>query len=290
MNELHYEQVIPDQSSSFRCFHQICDDLKQDHNWHFHPEYELSWVMRSHGLRYVGNAIRPYQPGEIVLYGPNLPHCSRNDPDGGAVEYITVQFDLACLGAGFFDIPEAAAIRALLDQSEKALKFQVEAASVAGPLLKRLVHMSGIRRIIGLVEILDLLSTLGRERLTSDSYVASPEAGGLLVEQLNKVQRYIDQHFRGILSQAEIAGQLGMSPSGFSKFIRASTGRTFMNMVRLARINEACRLLAHSNARITDIALECGYQHTSHFDRHFIDEKGLSPTIYRRMARGLAVA
>lgn len=288
MIDLQYERVIPDQSSSFRCIHRVCTDLSSDHPWHFHPEYELSWVIRSNGLRYVGNFIEPYVAGEVVLYGPNLPHCSRNDvagPDGAVVEYITAQFDPSCFGDGFLEVPEAAAIKMLVAESHRALMFGPEAAAIVGSLMHQLVTLTGMSRIIKLAEILDRLSGVARRRLTSPDYADTVVVDNRLVERLNKVQRYIDQHFRGILSQSEIADQLEMSPSTFSKFIRAATGHTFMSMVRMARVNEACRLLVHSDERITDVAFECGYQHTSHFDRSFREVKGISPSDYRKRAR-----
>jgi transcriptional regulator GlxA family with amidase domain len=102
------------------------------------------------------------------------------------------------------------------------------------------------------------------------------------------VQCYIAQHLAEDISQLEIAARLGMRPPAFSKFFRAATGRTFTGLVKLWRMNEACRLLATTDARITDIALDCGYRHTSHFDQHFQELKRMSPSTYRRSVRSLA--
>jgi len=42
--------------------------------WHFHPEYQLTLVLESHGHRMVGDNITPLRPGDLVLVGANLPH------------------------------------------------------------------------------------------------------------------------------------------------------------------------------------------------------------------------
>lgn len=284
-----FEYVQAEEGSSFRCVYKTCDDLAGDHPWHFHPEFELSWVMTSHGTRYVGDYVQPYAPGEVVLYGPNLPHCSRNDGGSGEpVEHITIQFIPACLGQDFFEIPEATSIKRLLEESRGAVMFAPTAAALVGPLMMEIEQLSGMSRLVKLIEVLDRLSRVERRALITPSYTNQVVVDQKLVERLAHVQRYIDEHFRGIVRQAELAGQLDMSAPAFSKFVRSATGNTFMGLVKLARINEACRLLANGSERITDIALDSGYQHTSHFDRHFRELKGVSPSDYRRKLLALS--
>ncbi len=42
--------------------------------WHFHPEYELHLVVATTGHYFVGDLIGEFEPGNLVLTGPNLPH------------------------------------------------------------------------------------------------------------------------------------------------------------------------------------------------------------------------
>lgn len=289
MIDAQLEPVLVEEGSSFHCVHKACSDLARDHAWHFHPEIELSWVMTSQGTRYVGDYVRPYVPGEVVLYGPNLPHCSRNDGRlGEAVEHVTIQFDPACLGQDFLSIPEAAAIKRLLEESRNALLFAPSAAQLVGPLMIEIERFTGMTRLVKLFEVLDRLSRLERRVMTTPNYRHRMLVDQKRDDRLSQVERYIDQRFRGAVSQAEIAEQIGMSAYAFSKFVRSATGNSFMGLVKLARIREACRLLANGPDRITDVALDCGYQHTSYFDRHFVELKGVSPSEYRRKLMALS--
>ena len=42
--------------------------------WHFHPEYELTFSINSAGKRYIGDNIEEYADNDLTLIGPNLPH------------------------------------------------------------------------------------------------------------------------------------------------------------------------------------------------------------------------
>src|SRR5512133_2270890 len=42
--------------------------------WHFHSEYEIVFVLKSSGKRFVADSIEPFKEGDITLLGSNLPH------------------------------------------------------------------------------------------------------------------------------------------------------------------------------------------------------------------------
>src|SRR5436305_3904972 len=52
--------------------------------WHHHPEFELTLTLNSRGQRFIGDNVGPYEDGDLVLVGPNLPHtwssCEKLDP------------------------------------------------------------------------------------------------------------------------------------------------------------------------------------------------------------------
>jgi AraC-like DNA-binding protein len=84
------------------------------------------------------------------------------------------------------------------------------------------------------------------------------------------------------LSAADIAAELGMSESRFSRFFHRATGNTFTDFVNRVRINRACQLLMESDRLITDICYVVGFNNIANFNRRFRDIKGMTPRDYRR--------
>ena len=50
-----------------------------DPTFHFHPEYQLFLVLQGKGTRFIGDNIKPFEKGDLVFTGPNLPHVWRSD-------------------------------------------------------------------------------------------------------------------------------------------------------------------------------------------------------------------
>lgn len=288
MIDPRFETVLAEADATFRCVHLRCDDFAADHAWHYHPEYELLWVIRSQGTRFVGDSIERYFPGDLVLNGPNLPHCYRNEAVEGVEdppEWMLLQFDSAWLSQ-LLALPEARPVARLLRDAASGISFSPATAAQVGPLMRALAAQSGLGRIIRLLEILTVLAESETQvRLAASDYQLTNEINPTHLRRIEEVQRYVRDNLSGAISQSEIADRLGLRASAFSKFFKAATGQTFMGLVKLVRVNEACRLLTGTSRRITDIALDCGYQHTSHFDTQFFEVKGMSPSEYRRRTR-----
>ncbi len=41
--------------------------------WHYHPEYEIHLVVATSGTFYIGDFVGRFDPGQLIMTGPNLP-------------------------------------------------------------------------------------------------------------------------------------------------------------------------------------------------------------------------
>ncbi|MBQ0110458.1 MAG: helix-turn-helix transcriptional regulator [Oscillospiraceae bacterium] len=82
-----------------------------------------------------------------------------------------------------------------------------------------------------------------------------------------------------------IAAAVNLSPSRFHALYKAEYGTTPMQDVISSRIHKAQNLLIATDKSISDIAEECGYDNTNHFNRQFKKQTGLNPGEYRKANR-----
>jgi len=284
-----FESIHSDADSSFRCLHFRCRTFAVDHAWHYHPEYELTWIIRSEGTRFVGDSIRPYGPGDLVLLGPELPHCWHDEPASrrsGSPEVVVVQFRADCFGRDLLELDAARALGELFAKASRGVCFSAATAIEVGPPLLGMTRQHGLTRMARLLEILAVLSAAGDTSfLASQDYQLNNDINPANRRRIELVHRWVRERLKDEISQADIARCLGLSPPAFSRFFRSATGKTFVGFVNTLRVNEACRLLSGTGRTITEIAMACGYQNLSNFNRQFLALRRMNPSEYRRQLR-----
>jgi len=281
--EPRFETVEVDAASSFRSMWFTCASFAEDHTWHYHPEFELTWVIRSQGTRFIGDNIEPYRPGDLVLAGPDLPHCWHDESGGDSPEAVVVQFRPETFGRDFLDLPEFEPIKRLFRASKCGLHIEGETAERVQDLLRALFEKKGIARLIGLLDILRVLAESDNDLryLASADYHITNDITEINRQRVELIHRYVRQNLASEINQADVAKLVGLTPPAFSRFFRRATGQTFVGFVNILRINEVCRTMTDSNECITNIAMNCGYNNIANFNRQFLALKGMNPSQFR---------
>ena len=286
-----FEAVELEGNSVIKIFPVRCALLQENHSWHYHPECELTHVVKGHGTRFVGDSVQRFAPGDLVLVGANLPHCWTNDDnensDPSRNDLLVLQFKQDCLGSDFLNSPGAQTLKTLFDEGQRGLAYSGDCVKKIGGSLERLQEESGLSQLANFINLLDLLCKSNEvERLTSKFYIADTKdfQGG----RMSKVVDYVRQNLAYDIKQSDVADLVSMTPQGFSRFFRATTGRTFVSFVNVMRIMKACQLLVNTDEHIIEVAFECGYANLSNFNRRFSELKKMTPREYRAQYRKLA--
>lgn len=249
-----------------------------DFKWHYHPEYELTYILKGGGYRVVGNAHEHFSEGDLVLLGSNLPHtwCGKLD-SGAPSEALVIQFSKELIEP-FLKLNESGPIQSLIHLSWRGLSFHVDQQLAAK--LHSLANTSGLESILSLLSILHHLSEVNSKPLTTENY------HGIITKQfesrVNEVCAHLQHHFHEAISLKQVADLIYMSESNFCKFFKKATGTTFSDYVNDLRVTEACHMLLSTDKTISHIANTCGFESLSYFNRVFLKKKKHTPSAFRK--------
>ncbi|GAB4111450.1 MAG: AraC family transcriptional regulator [Phycisphaeraceae bacterium] len=249
--------------------------------WHQHPECELTLIESGRGQRFVGDSIEMYRPGDLVLLGPNLPHTWASYPGTAKMHSaVVIQFDADWLLDMLASTPESRVVCHLIERSGRGLGFSGPSAGHVRSTMTAMIKQSGFKRVLTLLEMLDMLSRSRAVRTLASPAFKLPTSE--TDARVDRVCRFIHDHVTEPITQSDAAGMIGMSGPAFSRFFKRHIGMTFSRYVHELRIGHACRLLLETDKPVTDICFASGFNNLSNFNRVFLALKGLSPRAYRR--------
>ncbi len=255
--------------------------------YHYHPELELTYIVKGEGQRYVGADMSPYTAGDLVMLGPDLPHCwksERIDPEAINAISVVLQFREDCLGDGFFDRDEMLPVKKLLERSGRGVYFYGAASKEGGQRLCRLETITDpFRRLIAFLELLHWLAASPEYALLNTASAGSSPS--VNPSRINRVLAYIVDHFREEISLEYAAGIAGMTSSAFCKFFKKATGKTFVATVTEYRLHYAVQQLVNTDHPVSQISFDSGFGDVSHFYKTFRCQKKMSPLQYRHRLR-----
>ncbi len=256
-----------------------------DSSWHYHAQYELIFISKSFGIRFVGDSVAKFTPGDLVLVGPHLPHLWRNDPsyytadDTNKVKTIVIKFTKDFIGAGNFNIPEFSDINQLLEQSRFGIHF---GEKVSEKLHNDLIEIVELRPVEQLIKLLDLLCKLS---LTKDKNIlSSTDMRQYTTEhsqRLDTVIKYISDNYFNDIDLTEISDIACMTTNSFCRFFKKMTNKSYTHFLNEVRIRNAARILVQENLPVSEVCYMVGYQSITNFNMQFKLIVGSTPKDYR---------
>ena len=250
---------------------------------HFHSEVEILLVIQGTGIRYVGDSVEPFAPGDLVMIGPNVSHqwCSDKSPGSGISEAIYILFNTEIMGDGFWNLPESKIILKIIQQSERGIRLTGKTRDEAASLMRRIDTSYGFSRITLLMNILELIAFNDEYQ-----YLATPVAQNTIydrdTERLNKVYKYVLDNCQQDITLESAASIANLSKPAFCRYFKKRSNKTFVRFMNEVRVGHACRLLVNENHSIAEICYTCGYNNISYFIRQFRAITGFTPLGYRK--------
>jgi len=256
--------------------------LKTNDNVHSHKNFELNFIASGSGRRIVGDHISRFEAGDLVLLGPNLPHCWELQEENREPSFcIVTHFSEDIMSSDFFRIPELEKVVTLLKQSKRGLRFKMENEGQIRCTLERMTQLNGLAYYIEMLKVFHLLiQTKEREKLSNPMDHTAIFNRNL--EKINAVYAYVFQNIQEGVKLEEAAALLNMAPSSFCRFFKKKTDLTFMEYVKRVRVGMAAKLLAETDKQITQICFESGYNNLANFNHYFKSIMAKTPSAYRK--------
>jgi AraC-like DNA-binding protein len=277
-------KLNPDESYYIGIFQDHIDQSK----WHYHQEYELSFITEGSGKRIVGDSVEEFHPGDLIFIGPRIPHVwfsgspILKQHSGRTLESVYLLFNQDILPDGLTSLPEFSHVNHALKLSERGIRITGDTLNQVSRLMLQLPYLSGMKRLMFFYEIMDIIGrSTSFQFLASKSYVRSKfESANLRVKGIHE---FLMKNYQEEINLEEIAEIVHMAPASTCRFFKSSTGLTIFEYLNKIKIDYACKLLLNTDMNIVDISYDCGFNNLSHFNKQFRKFIGKTPTQFRKL-------
>lgn len=99
---------------------------------------------------------------------------------------------------------------------------------------------------------------------------------------LHPLLRYVEQNYRENINMKTAAQAIGYNENYLSRYFHQAVRMNFRRYVNQYRVEYACQLLQQEDARLSDVALDCGFQNIRSFNRAFLECLGMTPSDFRK--------
>ncbi|MCK4750803.1 MAG: helix-turn-helix domain-containing protein [Bacteroidales bacterium] len=277
-------KLNPDESFYIGIFQ---DHIDKSH-WHYHQEYELSFITEGSGRRIVGDSIEEFHPGDLIFIGPRIPHVwfpevtHMRQHSGRTLESVYMLFDQDILPKGLTLLPEFNNVRKAVSLSERGIMITGDTLNEVSRIMLQLPYMNSMKRLMFFYEIMDLIG-----KSDTFSFLASANYVKTKFEttnnRVNRIHEFLMKNYQNEIDLEEVAEIVHMAPASVCRFFKSSTGLTVFEYLNKIKIDYSCQLLLNTDLNIVDISYDCGFNNLSHFNKQFKKFIGNTPTQFRKI-------
>lgn len=254
---------------------------------HWHEEAEFFYCTQGETLFQVDTDYFPVRAGEVVFIDGGDIHAAHPLGDAGC-SFFSFVFHPNFLASAHYDAVQENMILPLLERKATFPRHIKDDGAGGSQLLQHIIAMhngckhqrSGYEGAIKghlylmLSEIVD--SDIACNRTTNNRLQSSK------IKRLKTVILYIQQNYNSQVRLSQLAALIPMSEGQFCRFFKSMTRQTPMDYINSYRIRQAVDLLRDPERKISDVALEVGYDNISYFIRVFRKTMNCSPSEFRK--------
>jgi len=258
-----------------------------NNRWHYHAELELIHFQEGNGTQFVGDNIKPFRSGDVLLIGADIPHYW-NFSDQYFEETSVVLPDVRVVhfcedfwGKAFLDLPENQSLKAILERAKRGIQVEGRTRDQVARLLQRMLTAQGTKKLLLLIEALNLIAGSDEVKILS-SLGFRQNLKEVQNDRINCIYQYSFANYKRKIHMEEIASVANMSPNSFCRYFKSKTRKTYSNFLIEIRVGIACKLLLENRLSIKQICFESGFQNFASFHKYFKQITNKTPLNYQR--------
>ncbi|TRX42893.1 AraC family transcriptional regulator [Flavobacterium restrictum] len=273
-----FEDIKRLAGSSFRIL--VNPKLNHFYYWHFHPEFELTFIVAPKGTRRVGNHVGNFEGSDLVFIGSNIPHLNFDYGIKTEYEKVVLQIKEDFFKNDFVTTPELAAIHQLFEQSKRVICFNGIIKDKVGKKLQKIHLLPHFEQFIAVLSLFQMLATSNERTLLHDTPIENLYNNKEQL-RLKVVYQFIENNYQRAILVDEIATLTHLSKAAFCRYFKKMTRLTFTEFLNQYRIEQA-KILLKSDKNVTETCYECGFESLSYFNRIFKKVVGENPIQFKR--------
>ena len=125
--------------------------------------------------------------------------------------------------------------------------------------------------------------------IVKDYILSLPDNDSRYVDNLHwavrNIKNYADEYYRKNLSLKSISKLYFTNEKYIGRLFKKQTGMSFHKYLNSVRLEKAEELLQNTDKHIIDIAIKCGFENVSYFNRIFKEKHGITPLEFRHNKR-----
>jgi AraC-like DNA-binding protein len=258
-----------------------------NNRWHYHVEVELIHFKKGEGTQFIGDSIKRFKPGDVVIVGSNLPHYWRFDDiyfEENTKAHADVRVSHFCenfWGDQFLYLPENQNIKTILERARRGLQIVGKTRQKVAELLEELLDADGPQRILLLIEALNTITSC-KQLIPLSSLGFKHDFLESENERINSIYEYSLKNSKRKIQLEEIASVANISPNSFCRYFKSRTRKTYSQFLIEIRVGHACKLLIENNLSIKQLCYESGFNNFTSFHKYFKMITGKSPLNYQK--------
>lgn len=207
-----------------------------------------------------GNSL-PFLPGKVI-HGASGKWLETQVENGLTCEFLTIFYIYEGNDADYMHNP---------------YELEIGVNSQLISMLWRMVELCKAPNAQSRLQFKSLMYSVLSETFASAQIIRQDDAHSIVTD----AKAYMEQHYMESCSLCQLGSRYGMNSNYFADVFKRHIGITPNEYLISCRLEQARKLLIHTECDIKEIGKSVGYEDSSYFSRHFKSRLGLSPKEYR---------